>query len=138
VAGSPKILLVEDNAELRNLYKTFLEVRGYQIAEAGDGEEGLEVAKSYHPDLIFLDVMMPKKDGFQVLKELRHDESYGCSKTKIVLLTNLGDSDSVSPEVQKDMDRYVVKAEISLNDLVEIIKSLTGPVESKAVAENLT
>ena len=123
MAGLQKILLVEDNVELRNLYKMFLEAHGYTIETAGDGEEGLATAKSYQPDLIFLDVMMPKKDGFQVLKELRHDESYGCSKTKIVILTNLGDPDKVSPEVQKDMDGYVVKAEITLNDLVDIIKS---------------
>lgn len=132
MAGSQKILLVEDNAELRNLYKTFLDMHGYKIAEAGDGVEGLQVAKDYQPDLILLDVMMPKKDGFQVLKELRHDESYGCTKTKIVILTNLGDSDKVSPEVQKDMDGYAVKAEISLNDLLEMVKSLVDPEAAKS------
>lgn len=134
MAGLQKILLVEDNAELRNLYKMFLEAHGYKIGEAGDGEEGLQVAKAYQPDLIFLDVMMPKKDGFQVLKELRHDESYGCTQTKIVILTNLGDPDKVSPEVQKDMDGYVVKAEIELKDLIEIIKSFGDSSGPKSAA----
>ena len=124
MAGLQKILLVEDNVELRNLYEMFLSSHGYKIDVAGDGVEGLQKAKEYQPDLIFLDVMMPKKDGFQVLKELRHDPSFGCTKTKIVILTNLGDPNKVSPEVQKDMDGYVVKAEITLNDLIEIIKSL--------------
>ena len=59
-----------------------------------------------------------------MLKILRHDESNGCTKSKIVLLTNLGDSSKVSPSVRKDMDGYVVKAEINLDDFLEIIKSL--------------
>jgi CheY-like chemotaxis protein len=82
VAGLRKILLVEDNLELRNLYETYLKANGYEISTAGDGEEGIKVAKEYQPELIFLDVMMPKMDGFQVLKILRHDPSYGCTKTK--------------------------------------------------------
>jgi len=124
VAGLRKILLVEDNPELRNLYKLFLHGHGFDVDMAADGEEGLVAAKKFKPDLIFLDIMMPKMDGFQVLKILRHDESYGCTKTKIVLLTNLGDGSKVSPSVRKDMDGYVVKAEINLDDFLEIIKSL--------------
>ncbi len=91
---------------------------------ANDGEDGIEKAKVYRPDLIFLDIMMPKKDGFEVLKILRHDPSYNCTTTKIVMLTNLGDASKVSPEVKQDMDGYVIKAEISLSDLLDVIKSL--------------
>jgi len=124
VAGLRKILLVEDNLELRNLYQLFLEEHGFTIRTAVDGEDGLQVAKEFKPDLIFLDVMMPKMDGFQALKILRHQEQYGNTKTKIVLLTNLGDASKVSPSVRKDMDGYVVKAEIELTDLLDIINSL--------------
>lgn len=123
MAGLRKILLVEDNLELRNLYEIFLKQHGYDVATAADGEQGLEAAKQYKPDLIFLDVMMPKKNGFEVLKILRHDPSYGCTKTKIVILTNLGDSGKVSADVRRDMDGYVIKAEIELGSLLEIIKS---------------
>jgi two-component system alkaline phosphatase synthesis response regulator PhoP len=123
LAGLRKILLVEDNLELRNLYEIFLKQHGFDVAIASDGDEGLEKAKEYKPDLIFLDVMMPKKNGFEVLKILRHDPSYGCTKTKIVILTNLGDSSKVSPDVRADMDGYVIKAEIELRSLLEIIKS---------------
>lgn len=124
MAGLQKILLVEDNVELRNLYELFLSEHGYKIATAVDGEDGLKVAKEFKPDLIFLDVMMPKMDGFQALKHLRHDEEYNCTKAKIVLLTNLGDAGKVSSSVKADMDGYVVKAEIELTDLLDIIKSL--------------
>lgn len=124
MAGLHKILLVEDSAELRDMYKIFLEMNDFEVGIAIDGEDGLAVAKTFQPDLIFLDIMMPKKDGFEVLKILRHDPSYGCTKAKIVLLTNLGASTKVSAEVRKDMDGYVIKAEIVLNDLLDIIKSL--------------
>lgn len=123
MAGLRKILLVEDNVELRNIYGSFLKHRGYDVDMAVDGEDGLKKAKLLKPDLIFLDIMMPNMDGFRVLKLLRHDESYGCTKTKIVLLTNLGDSSRVDEDVKRDMDGYVVKAEINLTDLIDIIKS---------------
>jgi adenylate cyclase len=123
VVGLQKILLVEDNLELRGIYEQYLRRRGYDIISASDGEEGLRLAKEIKPGLIFLDIMMPKLDGLKVLKLLRHDESYGCTKAKIVLLTNLGDANRVDPKVQKDMDGYVIKAEINLPDLIDIIKS---------------
>ncbi len=124
MAGLQKILLVEDSAELRNLYKLFLERHHFTVATAIDGEDGLEVAKTYKPDLIFLDIMMPKKDGFEVLKILRHDPAYHCTSSKIVLLTNLGDGTKISESTRQDMDGYVVKAEITLTDLLDIITSL--------------
>lgn len=130
MVGSQKILLVEDNLELRTIYEQYLRRRGYDIISAVDGEEGLELAKETHPGLIFLDIMMPKVDGLKVLKMLRHDETYGCTKSKIVLLTNLGDASRVDPKVQKDMDGYVIKAEIELSDLIDIIKSFESEPEN--------
>ncbi len=124
MAGLRKILLVEDNLELRNLYEIFLTFNKFEVATAIDGEDGLEMAKSFKPDLILLDVMMPRKDGFEVLHILRNDASYGCTKTKIVMLTNLGDGTKLSPETRREMDGYVIKAEIVLDDLLDIIKSL--------------
>jgi CheY-like chemotaxis protein len=124
MAGLQKILLVEDNAQLIEIYQLFLQEHGFEVATAADGDEALVAAKDFAPDLIFLDVMMPKRDGFEVLKMLRHQPEYNCQKTKIVLLTNLGDASKVSPQVHKDMDGYVIKAEIVLSDLLDIIKSL--------------
>lgn len=123
MAGLRKILLIEDNLELRNLYEIFLKQHGYDVALAVDGNEGLEVAKNYQPDLIFIDIMIPQKNGFEVLKTLRHDPKYNCTKTKMVILTNLGDSSKISPEVRRDMDGYAIKAEIELSSLIDIIKS---------------
>lgn len=121
--GLQKILIVEDNAELRDIYKTFLEQHGYAVALAADGNQGLHKAKQFKPDIAFIDIMMPWRDGYQVLRELRHNPEHGCTKAKLVILTNLGDHSKVSPEVSHDMDGYVVKAEIELPDLLDVINS---------------
>src|SRR5258707_12366219 len=107
MVGLQKILLVEDNLELRDIYEFFLSQHGFKVATAGDGQEGLGVAQNFKPDLIFLDVMMPKRNGFDVLKILRHDPTYNCTKTKIVILTNLGNTTDINPAVRKDMDGAV-------------------------------
>lgn len=124
MGGLRKILIVEDSIELRDIYKLFFTQKGFEVETALDGDEGLEKAKEFQPDLVFIDIMMPKKDGYQVLKALRHDPQYGCTKAKLVILTNLGDASKVSPEVSHDMDGYVIKAEVDLPDLLEVIKSL--------------
>ena len=124
MAGLRKILLVEDNVELRNLYLLFLQDHGYEVFTAYDGLDGLARAKEHKPDLIFLDIMMPRMDGFEVLETLKHDPEYGCTATKIVMLTNLGDSTRINPRIKQDMDGYVIKAEIALSDLLEVIESL--------------
>lgn len=123
MAGLHKILLVEDAIELRNMYETFLKINNFSVAVASDGQEALEIAKKFRPDLIFLDIMMPKLDGFEVLKILRHQPEYNCTRSKIVMLTNLGDSKITSAQ-RHDMDGYVIKAEIVLSDLLEVIESL--------------
>lgn len=118
-----RILLVEDNILIREMYQVYLEQRGFIIGVASDGEEALVVVKEFQPDLIFLDIMMPKIDGLQVLELLRSDAQYGCQTCKIVLLTNLGD-DTVAEEHKEKIDGYAVKADITLSGLVDIVKSL--------------
>lgn len=127
MAGLRKILIVEDNQELRNLYAMYLGEHGYEVHTAVDGDDALDRAQEYEPELIFLDIMMPKRDGFDVLKVLRYDATYKCTKAKIVILTNLGDSGRLSDDLRKDMDGYIIKAEIALADLVKVIESFSAP-----------
>lgn len=135
MGGLRKILIVEDSIELRDIYKLFFTQKGFEVETALDGDEGLIKAKDFQPDLVFIDIMMPKRDGYQVLKELRHNPEYGCTKAKLVILTNLGDASKVSPEVAHDMDGYVIKAEVDLPDLLDVIKSLENG-ESKGEDNN--
>lgn len=119
-------MLAEDELLIREMYQLFLQEQGYIVGVAADGDEALTVAKSFQPDLILLDIMMPKRDGLEVLKILRSDSSYGCTACKIVLLTNLGD-DTIAERVKDLIDGYAIKAEITLNDLTRIIAAFDTP-----------
>jgi DNA-binding response OmpR family regulator len=122
VAGLQKILLAEDNISLQKIYNEYLNARGYVVMVAGDGNQTLETAKTFEPQLIFMDVMMPGVNGFDVVTKLRRDPTYNCVRSRIVLLTNLG-RDKVPANVIELIDGYALKAEIELVDLVNIINS---------------
>ena len=107
MAGLQKILLVEDNPELRNLYELFLTENGFKVITAIDGEDGLEKAKTSSPDLIFLDVMMPKLDGYTVCDQLR-----GNHDTKEIPIIMLTAKNSLEDKVQgfnAGADDYLTK-----------------------------
>lgn len=124
MAGLQKILLVEDDPQITEIYHTVLQGAGYQVVLAGNYDEALAQAKAYQPDLIFLDVMIPGHSGLDVMRVLRSDPQYFCIDKKIVLLTNLGENPEVGDALAKNqVDGYVVKADISANDLDSIIKS---------------
>ncbi len=120
-------MIVEDNAPLREMYTAFLESHGYTVVGAADGEAALTQATTFQPDLVFLDIMLPKLNGLEVLKKLRRDEQYNTTHAKIVLLTNLSIDNNASKDWDKDADGYVLKAEIVPTELFEIIKSFDTP-----------
>ncbi len=135
MAGLPKILIVEDNIEILELYLLTLKGNGYEVKSASNVDDALSIAKSFHPDIIFLDIMLPgNKTGLDALMILRTDSSYGCTKKRIVMLTNLGMNDKIRNEWEEYADGYVIKAEIVPHDLIEIINSF----ESSTTPENQT
>jgi len=110
------ILLVDDDPLIIRMYQKKLSGDGYKVNTAFNGEEGLTSIKKEKPDLILLDVMMPKMNGVEVLKALKKDsESKGIP---VIILTNLGDDDK---EIQAAKDlgalEYLVKSDISLEEL---------------------
>jgi CheY-like chemotaxis protein len=124
MVGLQKILLVEDDPQISEIYSTVLRTQGYQIVVAANYDDALAQAKTFVPDLIFLDVMIPGKSGLDVMRALRSDPQYNCQQKKIVLLTNLGENQEVGEALAKNqVDGYVIKADISANDLDDIIKS---------------
>lgn len=124
MAGLPKILIVEDNIEIIELYLLTLRSNGYDVQSASNVDDALNIAKSFHPDIIFLDIMLPgDKTGLDALMILRTDESYGCTKKRIIMLTNLGMNDKIRNEWEEYADGYVIKAEIVPHDLIDIINS---------------
>ncbi len=124
MAGLSKILLVEDTPQIADIYTQVLTRQGYKLKVAGSVDELLEIVRKFKPDLIFLDIMLPGgRTGLDALKILRNDPEYGAQKTRIVLLTNLGQNDEVQKLWEKYADGYVVKAEIDPHELNEIIES---------------
>ena len=115
------ILLVEDDETLRDMYTLKIEAEGYKLLTAADGEVGLALALANHPDVILLDIMMPKMDGFAVLTELKKDEAL--KQTPILMLSNLGQQADVDKGKQLGANDYVVKASMTPTQVVAKIKS---------------
>jgi len=102
-----KILIIDDETQFIELVQMRLEKSGYEIISANDGEEGLEKAKSEHPDMILLDVMMPKMDGYKVCGLLKNDERY--SKIPIILLTARAQKEDFKIAREVEADAYITK-----------------------------
>jgi len=115
-----KILLVEDDKMLADMYITKFSKEGLQVMRAEDGAEGLEKAKAEKPDLVLLDIIMPTLDGFAVLKEIKKEP--GLENTHILLLTNLGQSEDVEKGRELGADDYFIKANHTPAEIVEKVK----------------
>ena len=121
-----KVLLVEDDNNLREIYQARLMAEGYTIVTARDGEEALGVAKAEMPDLIISDVMMPRVSGFEMLDILRNTE--GLKDVKVIMLTALGQADDKTRANSLGADRYLVKSQVTLEDIVKTSHELLeGP-----------
>jgi CheY-like chemotaxis protein len=119
-----KIMLVEDDNNLREIYEARLQAEGYQIVAAKDGEEALVVAKSEKPDLVISDIMMPKISGFEMLDILRNTD--GLKDLKVIMLTALGQNDDQQKADRLGADRYLVKSQVTLEDIVKVTHELLG------------
>ncbi len=117
-----KIMLVEDDNNLREIYEARLQAEGYQIVAAKDGEEALVVAKSEKPDLVISDIMMPKISGFEMLDILRNTD--GLKDLKVIMLTALGQNDDQQKADRLGADRYLVKSQVTLEDIVKVTHEL--------------
>lgn len=119
-----KILLVEDDFSLRDIYTARIQADNHTVVTASDGEEALAVAMREHPDLIVLDVMMPKISGFDVLDILRSTPE--TKTTKVIMMTALGqDSDRERGEAL-GVNKYLVKSQVTLEDVIASIKEILG------------
>lgn len=119
-----KILVVEDERELAELISSQLKENNFDVKIAYDGIEGLEKALSFHPDLILLDIILPKMDGMALLKKLRED-AWGAN-AKVVLLTNLDESETVAEAMKQRSYDYLVKADWSIKDVIKLVKEKTS------------
>lgn len=117
-----KILFIEDEPTLQKSIEKALKERGYWLVSAIDGESGVLVAKKELPDLILLDLILPKKDGFEVLEELKADEK--TAKIPVIILTNLEGSQDVERALALGATTYLVKANYELEDVVAKVEKI--------------
>lgn len=123
---SPKkrILLVEDDTALAKVYISRLELEGFDVKHVDNGEQALAAAIAFKPDLILLDVMMPKITGFDVLDIIRNTPE--TMNDRVMMLTALGQEKDKQRAVELGADDYMVKSQVVIGDVVARIKHLLG------------
>jgi len=119
-----KILFIEDESALQKTFGEIFRKEGYEIISALDGEIGLNLAKSKKPNLILLDLILPKMNGFDVLKKLKEDEA--TKDIPIIVLTNLEGIGDVNKAIELGATTYLVKVQYTLEEVIEKIKKVLG------------
>lgn len=128
-----KILFIEDESALQKTFKNLLGKKGYEVISAFDGQSGLTLAKEEKPDLILLDLILPKLHGLDVLKKLKKD-----SQTKeipIIVLTNLEKPEHISQALELGATTYLVKVQYSLEEVLEKIKKTLSQHQNRRTEE---
>ncbi len=116
-----KVLIVEDEESLREVLGDALSMRGIDVISAVDGQDGLMKALSEKPDIILLDILMPRMDGKATLKALRENDS--TKNTPVMFLTNLNELDIISEAVSSDVNDYIVKSDWSIAEIVKKVEA---------------
>ena len=125
-SGGKKILIVEDEQDLREALTDKLTREGFSVLAAKNGEEGLKVALDARPDLILLDIVMPIMDGMTMMKKLREENEWG-KNVSIILLTNLSATDEIiSGIVEDEPAYYLVKSDWKIGDVVKKVRERLG------------
>ena len=121
-----EILFIEDDQFIGEMYIRGLRKAGYKVDFASTGTEGLAKAMSGKYNLILLDIFLPEKTGIDVLNELRNGETNKLPGTKIVIMTNYAHDDESRAALEAQADGYFIKADITPNKLVELVKQIIG------------
>lgn len=120
-----KILIIEDDPRLEHTYDTIFERHGHTVVRAHDGEEGLIMAESEHPDIILLDMLMPKMHGIQFLE--KYDVRTNHPSTKIIVFSNMDSNDLQKQALELGATKYEVKSRFSPNELAALVnQTLAG------------
>lgn len=132
----PKVLIVEDDVELADLFKRRLEAEGFSVTECDTGEQALQAGRGISPDLILLDLMMPKMDGFSTLDLFRHTPE--TQKAKIVVMSALNMKADIDRAMSLGADDYIVKSQVVIGDVMNRLRALLGMPPSALSEQNNT
>ena len=124
-----KILLVEDDEALAAVYKSRLDIEGFETKEVNNGEDALSAAMEFKPDLILLDAMMPKISGFDVLDILRNTPE--TKEVRVIMLTALSQPKDKERAESLGVNDYLVKSQVVIGDVIERVKFHLGMLEEK-------
>ena len=119
---SKKVLVVEDEVFIQSMYADQLRGAGFLVSTAGDGEAGLAAVEENQPDAVLLDILLPKLDGFEMLKRLRANPRF--AKVPVIILTNLSQPEDVERGLALGANDYLVKARFLPSEIVDKVKSL--------------
>ena len=143
MTGSNTILMVEDYADIATVYTYMLESNGFKVELATDGEQALQKVKDVKPDVVLLDIMIPKIDEVAVLQAIRTKPEYSDIQPRILIMSNLLQQDIADKAKRYGADGYVVKANMRNMDLVDIVKELLtrprrGPTTGTGTPEDFS
>jgi two-component system, OmpR family, alkaline phosphatase synthesis response regulator PhoP len=122
-ATKKRVIVAEDDQFYANIYKVKLGREGYDVVVANNGIEALKAVAEKKPDLILLDLIMPEKDGFETLQDLRKNPDY--KDVKVVVISNLGQEEDIKRAEAMGSNGYFVKTNTSVQEMVEIVRSYT-------------
>jgi CheY-like chemotaxis protein len=117
-----KILITEDDPLMSRLYQKIFTFEGHEVETAADGEEGLEKVRTYNPDIILLDVMMPKMNGLQMLEKLKLDPA--TKSIPVIMLTNLSGQQDAETALSKGAVKYIIKSEHEPKEIADMVKEV--------------
>ncbi len=120
----PHILVVEDDQFLAEMYATKLGIEGFEVEVASDGQQALDMLGARVPDLVILDLMLPKVDGFGVLEQLR--ATTATARVPVIVLSNLGEKESVDRALSLGANDYLIKAHFLPTEVVAKIRQTLG------------
>ena len=129
-----KILIVDDEKDLSSIYKTSLEAEGFEVQYCDNAETALQVAREFRPDLILLDLMMPRLSGFEAIELFRSTPE--TSATKIVIFSALTQPEDMAKATERGADDYIVKSSLSFLEVVARIKQLINPPSDGLVSSS--
>lgn len=127
-----KVLVVDDDIPLQEMYQERLELAGFDVKTASDGQEGIEQAREYRPDLILLDVMMPRANGFDVLAILRKEES--TSHIPVLMLTALVQESAREKAREAGAQGYIIKSETMPGEVIKKIQETLSKINQPQIA----
>lgn len=117
-----KILVVEDDTFLASAYRVKLTKAGFEVKNALDGVEAIDILQTYTPDLILLDIVMPRKDGFATLSEIKSNDKW--KNIPVILASNLGQKEDIDKGMRLGATEFFIKTDFSLNNLIEKINAI--------------